>query len=279
MLDSDGYSAIHQPLALNLSQTRHLISLLPPDSPHVSTITAAQSTTQLCAVLSHLLSSPDLTWLIATTYRSILLHLCALWLDETQNTEAQLEAICDLVQVHEELFPVLHAIILRPEFSNGPIAFVAAIESPTSIETLRLHRLLLAYYRILQANRQLPGDHDWSLLPLSRLMWTPGMDDAVRLLAIRCYALQSGMGEAEREKLEHRVLGGFTECPLHYGFDRDGSRKEVDAWIMPLVEAQRVQDIRKEILMNQKLSGDDPVDSMEPVALKLVFLFARPVHS
>ncbi|KAF7294417.1 Midasin [Mycena kentingensis (nom. inval.)] len=260
---------MNDPLVLSRAQTRKLVAQLPPDSHHLPLLNAAQTTTQLCAVLSSLLASPDLTWLIANTYRSILLHLCALWLDEPQNTEDQLAAICDLVQVHEELFPVLHAMLLQPQFFNGPIAFVATIESPTSIETRRLQRLLLAYYRILQANRELPGHHLWSLLPLSQLIWATGLDGAVRLLAIRCYALQSGMGEAEREKLENEVFGDAkgVELPLEYAPALDGTPKEVDAWILPFVEVRRVHDLRQRILQPLDLPVGDLEDVMEPVTL------------
>jgi midasin len=101
-------SAIHDPLAINLrGQTRVLISSLPLDSPHVSTLETAvsQTSAELLAVLSGLLSCAELTFLIATIYRPILLDLSARWLDEPQNTEDQLVALCYLLEVHEELFP------------------------------------------------------------------------------------------------------------------------------------------------------------------------------
>jgi len=114
-----------------------------------------------------------------------------------------------------------------------------------------MHRLLLAYYRILQANRELPSDLLWSLSPLSKLIWTPHLDNGVRLLSIRCYALQSGMGEAEREKLETEVLGEIcgVDCQLEYGQNVDGSRKEVDGWIMPVFELRRIKGARNGIVL------------------------------
>ncbi|KAF7308633.1 Midasin [Mycena chlorophos] len=254
---------------LRRAQTRALLDRIPADSAYAAAIKATRSTDDLCAVLSHLLASPECTWVIATTHRAILLHLCATWLDEPQNTEAQLEAICDLVQVHEELFPVLHAMLLRPEYLNGPIAFVLETEDPTSIEPERLHRLLLAYYRILQANRELSGHHEWSLLPLSHLIWTDRMDVASRVLAIRCYALQSGMGEAEREKWERQVLGSayMVETSLEFGVDARGRRTAVDVWIMPLVEVRRIQGLRNNILGNHVLPDEEMDDEMEPMTL------------
>ncbi|KAF7348332.1 Midasin [Mycena sanguinolenta] len=241
-------SAIHDPLAINLrGQTRVLISSLPPDSPHASTLGTAvsQTSAELLAVLSNLLASPDLTLLVATVFRPILLDLCARWLDEPQNTEEQLVALCFLLEVHEELFPLLHSILQKPEFVEGPLASVESLGVP------QLQRRLLAYYRILQANRELPRHLLWSLAPLSLLIWTPNLDNAVRLLAIRCYSLQSGMGEAEREALEYEVLGevGEANCPLEYGRNVDGSLNEMDAWVMPVFEVKRIQDMRRAIVV------------------------------
>ncbi|KAF7364926.1 Midasin [Mycena venus] len=260
-------SAIHDPLAINLrGQTRVLISSLPSNSPHASALAKAESQTnaELLSVLSGLLSVPELTPLIATIYRPILLDLSARWLDEPQNTEEQLVALCYLLEVHEELFPVLHNMLQRPELIDGPIA---AIESPLSIEVPRLQRLLLAYYRILQANRELPRHLLWSLAPLSRLIWTPGLDNAVRLLAIRCYSLQSGMGEAERETLECAVLGevGAVDCPLEYGRNVDGSANEMDAWVMPVFEVRRIQEMRRAIVTQPQTFYEG--DGMEQWAL------------
>ncbi|KAJ7451619.1 midasin nuclear AAA ATPase [Mycena latifolia] len=265
------FSAIHNPLAINLrGQTRVLLASLPSDSPHVARLldAASKTSTQLATVLSDLLPSPDLTLLIATIFRPILLDLCARWLDEPQNTEDQLVALCYLLEVHEELFPVLHNMLLRPEFADGPIAFVAALDSPLTIEVPRLQKLLLAYYRILQANRELPRHLLWSLSPLSCLIWTPGIDNGVRLLAIRCYALQSGMGEAERETMERATLGEAcaVDCPLEYGQNLDGSQREMDAWVMPVFEVQRIQETRKEIVDNPQtfydFAEDDDVETL-----------------
>ncbi|KAJ7288003.1 P-loop containing nucleoside triphosphate hydrolase protein [Mycena rebaudengoi] len=235
-------SAIHDPLAINLrGQTRILLSSLPPDSPHALTLRNAASgtTTKLLTVLSGFLALPELTLQIATIYRPILLDLAVRWLDEPENAEDQLVALCLLLEVHEELFPILHAMLQRPEFVDGPLAFATADEA---VDVPRLQRLLLTYYRILQAHRELPRHLLWSLSPLSSLIWAPTMDNGVRFLAIRCYSLQSGMGEAEREKLERATLGDArtVDCPL-----LDGT---MDAWIMPALEMQRVQEMRNALL-------------------------------
>lgn len=163
-------------------------------------------------------------------------------------------------------------MLLRLELVDGPIAFVAKMDSPLSVEAPRLQRLLLAYYRILQANRELPRQLLWSLSPLSCLIWTPGMDNGVRLLAIRCYALQSGMGEAEREKLELAVLGErYTlDCRIEYCQNADGSRKEIDGWVMPVLEVRRIQEMRTAIAENSQAFYDFAEDRMEVLILRCV---------
>ncbi|KAJ7029287.1 midasin nuclear AAA ATPase [Mycena alexandri] len=263
--------ALHDPLAINLrGQTRILIASLPSESPHAFMLAAAvsQTSTQLLTVLSGLLSAPELTLQIATLFRPILLDLCARWLDEPKITQGQLVALCYLLEVHEELFPILNDLLQRPEFIDGPIAFIAGLESPLSIEVQRLQRLLLAYYRILQANRELPRHLLWSLSPLSTLIWTPGLDNAVRLLAIRCYSLQSGMGEGERETLERSTLGELcaVDCPIEYGCDMDGSVKQMDGWVLPVFEVQRIQEMRRGLVENPQTFYEG--GGMEPIELR-----------
>jgi midasin len=119
-----------------------------------------------------------------------------------------------------------------------------------SIETPRLHRVLLAYYRILRANRTLPHSLYWPLAPLSKLFFTPHPDTGVRLLAIRCYALQSGMTEVEQEKLEKLVLGEpcGVDCQIGCGQDVDGTSKELDGWLLPVLEVKRITDARNALV-------------------------------
>jgi midasin len=133
---------------------------------------------------------------------------------------------------------------------KGPFAFVTTCESVESIEASLLHRLLLAYYRILQANRPLPHSLYWPLTPLSKLFLTPHPDTGVRLLAIRCYALQSGMGEVDREKLEKQVLGETCgiDCQVECGQDIDGTIKEFDGWLLPVLEIKRITDARNALI-------------------------------
>ena len=136
---------------------------------------------------------------------------------------------------------------------NGPLSFITEAHSLISVDITRLQQLLLAYYRILQANRELPRTLRWNLTPLSNLIYTPRVDNGVRLLAIRCYSLQSGMGEEERCNLEREILGEpcSVDCNLNYGQNVDGSLKEVDGWLLPVLEVRRVQEERESIVSEQ----------------------------
>ncbi|KAF8967136.1 hypothetical protein BDZ97DRAFT_1903538 [Flammula alnicola] len=224
---------------------------------HYDALNNASTTRQLLATLSSLLAAPAFTQLVATLFRPILIDLCARWLESENDVEEHLVALCHLLEVHEELFPVLNQLLLK-YYENGPLSFVIGTLSPISIDVKRLQRLLLAYYRILQANRALPRHLLWSLEPLSKLIWTPHLDNGVRLLAIRCYSLQSGMGEEERCKIEREVLGEpcGVDCQLNYGQGVDGTEKDVDGWIMPVVELKRVQEERDRIVPLRQLALD-----------------------
>ena len=129
-----------------------------------------------------------------------------------------------------------------------------------------MHRILLAYYRILQANRPLPRLLDWPLAPLSQLIWSPHPDNGVRFLAIRCYALQVGMSEGERVKIEKEVLGDVSkvDCPIAYGVSEDGTTRIVDGWVLPVVELERVTHARDALLDPQEYFFPDD-DSREPI--------------
>ncbi|KAL1744525.1 hypothetical protein HDZ31DRAFT_82642 [Schizophyllum fasciatum] len=230
------------PLAFNLRrQTQALLDSLPKGSELESEIQSARSHEDLFNALSRWLAAPAFTWRIATTFRPILVDLCARWLQSPEMTEEQFVALCFLVEIHEELFPVLQRVLSTKRFEHGPLSDISS-----STERSRLHRLLLAYYRILQINRELPGLRRWSLSHLSSLIWSEEADGAARLLAIRCYALQSGMAELERERIEKEIFGEVAgpDCPLEYGVDEQGGMTIVDGWLMPLHELRRVQDAR-----------------------------------
>ena len=124
-------------------------------------------------------------------------------------------------------------------------------DSTESIEPSRLHRLLLAYYRILRANRPLPNDLCWQVHILSHLFRSRHTDSGVNLLAIRCYALQTGMSDAQREKVEKEVLGeplAEADCPVGYGENVDGTTMVEDGWLLPVLEVTRITDAREGLI-------------------------------
>ena len=130
-----------------------------------------------------------------------------------------------------------------------------------------MHRILLAYYRILQANRPLPRLLDWPLAPLSQLIWSPHPDNGVRFLAIRCYALQVGMAEVERVKIEKEVLGEVSQvsCLMAYGFNVDGTVREVDGWVLPVLEQERIARSRNGLMEPQEYYDSGETDFSEPI--------------
>jgi midasin len=157
---------------------------------------------------------------------------------------------------------VLSAFLREFVPKSGPLSTIFTSTTFETIPQSRLHRVLLAYYRILTANPELPNWLDWPLEPLSRLFWAPHPDLGVRYLAIRCYAMQSGMSEAEREKLENALIGSIAhaECPLEFGINH-GTVSIIDGWLLPVIEAQRIHDWRNAI------AADAQDSSMEEVMI------------
>lgn len=136
--------------------------------------------------------------------------------------------------------------MLLKYFEEGPLASLSSVES---VNNVRFHQLLLAYYRILQANRELPRYFLWPSAPLARLIESD-LEHGIRFLAIYCYSLQAGMAEAERIKTERRIIGEpFTvDFSIPLGQNMDGTTNEVDGWMFPVVELRRVQEEREEIV-------------------------------
>lgn len=95
------------PLAIDLKrqlgrlQERHSGS----GSQHLRALQNAPSRATFLATLSGALLEPSLTTTIAHDFRPILLDLCSRWLENGDLVEEKLEALCLLVQSHEELFP------------------------------------------------------------------------------------------------------------------------------------------------------------------------------
>ena len=158
---------------------------------------------------------------------------------------------------------------------SGPLSAIFMSAPAETAPPSRLQRVLLAYYRILMANPELPNWLDWPLEPLSRLIWAPHPDPGVRYLAIRCYAMQSGMSEAEREKLENTLIGSkaHIECPLESGLNLHGQVNVIDGWLLPVIETQRIHDSRNAIATDTRnfFMGQGDI-SIKPFDLRHVLL-------
>ena len=144
----------------------------------------------------------------------------------------------------------MSAFLRRPAFDQGPLAFVESAPSIAALDATRLQRLLVAYYRLLCANKLLPAELGWPASALSALFVESNShsDRAVRWLAIRCYAMHTGMAEGERAKLEKLMLGeGDEEALMWYGERVDGTSVFVDATVLPALELKRVYETRQAI--------------------------------
>ncbi|CCL98515.1 uncharacterized protein FIBRA_00514 [Fibroporia radiculosa] len=259
---------IQDPLTLNLGrQTNILLSYLPNDSQYATTLRTASSRAELLCILSNLLATPGLTNTIAVLFRPLLLDLCARWLFDEENLTENFYALCLLLDIHPEIYPIFASFVRRPALKHGPLAFVTQITDAAKVDALLLQRILLSYYRVLQANRRLPESLLWSLTPLAQLVWAPYADNGVRFLAVRCYALQSGMMEGERVKMEKEVIGDVAEvdCPIDYDANMDGSRNQVDGWLIPLMELDRISDARNAQSQPQDYFLSDSNNSNEPI--------------
>lgn len=162
---------------------------------------------------------------------------------------------------------ILSAFLRQPQFDGGLLHFVSSTQDVASIPSSYLHRVLLAYYRILRASEELPHHLQWSLEPLAKLIWTPHHDNGVKFLAIRCYALHSGMMEGERVKMEKDLIGDVAEvnCPVEYGCHLDGTKKITDGWLLPLQDAERIVKARNAHLEPQDYFTIEEGDSVEPI--------------
>ncbi|KAG6329770.1 hypothetical protein ID866_9320, partial [Astraeus odoratus] len=269
------------PLTINLAkQLRALLALLPLQSPYAAQISVASSTKELLVTLSTLLAKPSLTSAIADLFRPLLIDLCARWLNDKQDLEDRFTALCFLIENHEELFPILSAFLRQPAFDQGPLAFVEDTPSIETLDAKRLQRLLLAYYRLLHANRLLPSDLLWPVFPLSTLILTPHPDPAVKYMAIRCYALHTGMAEVEREKLEKQVFNNLQDVdfPMCYEERIDGTEAVVDALVVPTLEIKRVHETRNALVAGPDFYSLEDGDPPQHISISDLCPLVANVH-
>jgi len=85
--------------------------------------------------------------------------------------------------------------------------------------------------------------------------------------------MQSGMCEAEREKLENTLIGpmAHAECLLEFGQDLHGNANVIDGWLLPVIEKQRIHDSLDSIASDTRDFSMGPVDNcISPSDLRCV---------
>jgi midasin len=89
-------------------------------------------------------------------------------------------------------------------------------------------------------------DLNWPLEHLGKLFTGEAAhsDGCVRFLAIRCFSLQTRMGEAHRNHLIKQSLGAICGCdiPMNFGHLLSGEPLILDGWAFPLIERKRLED-------------------------------------
>ena len=124
-----------------------------------------------------------------------------------------------------------------------------SFESDAFDDTL-LQRTLLAYYRLLRAAPSVPRLKNWSLASLISALRDSRSGRGSKLLAIRCYALQTDMAEWRRLEMEEECVGqlGIEDCTVYYGQDPTGTVVCADGWLLSILEAKRVAEYRTRLL-------------------------------
>ena len=273
---------IPNPTSLNVRrQLDRLFEQLPRDIPLVSALHTDLSQNALLPTLSRFMLHPSLTMRITTAFRPLLMDLCARWLDYDGQTWEKLAALGLLVEIHEELFScvscsflvqwsclmsnltrILSAFLQR--FERGPLCALLKEKEAQEIDRASLHRVLLAYFRILRATPTLPRNLNWDLQCLLRLCAASNLDRGARWLAIRCYSMQARMTERVRIRMEQDLLGELydEDCPIVSGEDLSGNLEEVDGWILPVLESRRIHDYRNDLIDSSTyFDGDEESES------------------
>lgn len=246
----------------------------------------AQDEVALLNKLSALLAQECCSELLVQHFRPLVPELIARWYPTAQSDgnasqwtqmsavqilewESKLAILASLALVAPKLWNTIHRFIsLSPFHQEGPLALtsynfssdanvVSDSSSFLSTDATRLHRLLLAYYRLLKADPELPHRKQtlWIDTPLYLLFSSSNIDKATRLLALRVYALQRGLAPIAVHELEVSTFDGVgiestatEEMQIAYGWKtgvRDGvkhlQRVTMDAWILPEMEQDRRQ--------------------------------------
>ncbi|KAG8915793.1 hypothetical protein FRC01_003504, partial [Tulasnella sp. 417] len=239
--------------------------LLPPDLLQDLTQTSTTGlTTRTLSTLSKCLAIPSFTSIVAELFSSLLVDFCARWLeDESVEEVGQLEALALLLEPCEEIYPIVHAFLSRQSLSTGPLGFLLNLQASqiAALSTVDLHRILLAYYRLLRAEPEIPKTFNWSSKPLLALLSPPHPELSVRALAIECYALHERVLEEEKIKTSLELLGppGEADIPIFYGetvVDGSIQPRQIDGWLLPLLEPLRISELRAKVQVSPPPASD-----------------------
>ena len=160
-------------------------------------------------------------------------------------------ALCQLFVRFPKLMPsVIYAFLKISPFISSPLSGLSH-QDLLNAEAYRLHDLLIAYNRLLVADRSIASRNSWPLdvLHLLRLQHS---DAGVRLLAVQALSKQRDWSETKRMQIERESVGPIDEfdAPIAFGWDVrrldngnfEVSRKIADGWLFPLLDAERLKD-------------------------------------
>ncbi|KAI5117001.1 hypothetical protein M0805_002669 [Coniferiporia weirii] len=125
-MDTDSTWNIPDPLSLDVHrQLGLLLELIPQDSPFFGILQGPHNGNALLNTLSRCMLHPSLTLAVTWTFRPLLLDLCARWLDDNDDLLEKLEAFSLLIEVHEEIYPILSSFLRRDHFLDRGIRWLA----------------------------------------------------------------------------------------------------------------------------------------------------------
>jgi midasin len=145
------------------------------------------------------------------------------------------------------------ALLKKPSFSRRPLASVNTENTP-SLDPHRLQKLLIVYYRLLIANRDLPSELSCPTTPLETLFRAPHPDPSVMFLAIRCYGLQTEMMEADRNCRETELVGDVADMVIPFIFSEHPTESStfVEACLFAFTERECINEARELLLQGVK---------------------------
>lgn len=247
----------------------------------------------LLDILSELLAIPGLSQLLVKYFRPVLVDLFGRWIPvqpphawsnlaptQVEEWERKLCIVSELSSPLPELWNVFFKFLsYSPFYLNGPLSLTAfpfdlvkdadATPVPESsygaflqTEPSRIHRLLIAYHRLLTVDPLLPHriETGWMNTELHLLfsISSSAVDKPSRVLAVQVYALHKGLAEKTKSELEAQWIGNMEDTNMEEmkvvleqvvvdGVEEDGKAKNsemvvktCDAWVYSRIEEKRL---------------------------------------